>query len=69
VSVYESSAPAFARDSLRWSESPKRVAKYLANGRVMNDVLGLSYSQALAQLPEEEREDDVWPYNKTGPTN
>jgi hypothetical protein len=69
VSVYESSAPAFARDSLRWSESPKRIAKYLDNGRVMKDVLGLSFSQALAQLPEEEREDDVWPYNKTSPTN
>jgi hypothetical protein len=69
VNVYESSAPAFARESLRWSESPRRVERYLGNGRVMSDVLGLTLKQALAQLPEAERDDDVWPYNKAPSTN
>merc|ERR1712151_252039 len=33
VSVYESSAPAFARDSLRWSASQKNIDRYHRNGR------------------------------------
>jgi hypothetical protein len=68
VSVYESAAPAFARESLRWSESPRRIEKYLSNGREMRDVLGLTLKQALAQLPEDERDDNVWPYSNKAPS-
>jgi len=65
VSVYESQAPMFARDSLRWSENPDNIEKYLKNGRKMKDVLGLSLGQAIAQIPESESNDMVWPYNQT----
>jgi hypothetical protein len=64
VRVYESTAPAFARDSLRWSENPTNVETYLANGRRMVDVLGLTAEEAEAQLPESEANDFVWPYNQ-----
>lgn len=63
VNVYESSAPSFARESFRWSASAKNIQKYLDNGREMKDVLGLSLRQSLKQLPPDEAEDDVWPYN------
>jgi len=62
VSVYEGSAPAFARDSLRWSENPANVEKYVRDGRVMRDVLGREYSDATSDLPEDELHDDEWPY-------
>ena len=65
VRVYESAAPAFARDSLRWSADPANIQAYLDNGRRMEDVLGLSLGEALSQLPPEEANDDVWPYNQT----
>jgi hypothetical protein len=55
VSVYESQAPQFARESARWSENPENITRYLENGRTMSDVIGLSLNQALAQLPEEEK--------------
>ena len=67
VSVYERTAPAFARDSLRWSANPSNVEKYLQNGRKMTDVLGLNFSQHCAQLPDDELNDDEWPYNLTEP--
>ena len=66
VSVYEGSAPAFARDSYRWSADPKNIDKYVEAGYKMNDVLGLSLGSALAQIPEEEANDDVWPYQHYG---
>jgi hypothetical protein len=62
VSVYEGSAPAFARESYRWSADPTNIEKYLANGRRMNDVLGVHLRDAQRQIPEEEAYDDVWPY-------
>ena len=65
VRVYESSAPAFARDSLRWSENLQNIEAYIANDRVMTDVLGLSLQDALLQLPTGEAYDTVWPYNET----
>jgi hypothetical protein len=46
VRVYESSAPAFASDSLRWSADPSNIQTYIQNGRRMNDVLGLQLEQA-----------------------
>ena len=63
VAVYERSATKFARDSLRWSENPKNIERYIKNGRKMKDVLGLSFSQATKQLPEAELDDDDWPHN------
>jgi hypothetical protein len=65
VRVYESTAPAFARESLRWSANPKNIDIYIRNGREMKDVLNLSYNKAVAQLPQDEMEDYEWPYHKT----
>lgn len=62
VRVYEGAAPAFARDSYRWSADGKNINEYIKNGRKMRDVLGLSLSQALGQIPEEEASDNIWPY-------
>lgn len=62
VRVYEGSAPAFARDSYRWSEDPRNIKDYLDNGHRMVDVLGLSLGHALGQIPENEASDIVWPY-------
>lgn len=64
VRVYESTAPNFARDSLRWSENSKNVEEYIEAGRVMKDVLGLTLQEAREQIPAEEANDDVWPYNR-----
>eukprot|EP00295_Goniomonas_pacifica_P003086 CAMPEP_0175815890 /NCGR_PEP_ID=MMETSP0107_2-20121207/6211_1 /TAXON_ID=195067 ORGANISM="Goniomonas pacifica, Strain CCMP1869" /NCGR_SAMPLE_ID=MMETSP0107_2 /ASSEMBLY_ACC=CAM_ASM_000203 /LENGTH=269 /DNA_ID=CAMNT_0017127969 /DNA_START=15 /DNA_END=824 /DNA_ORIENTATION=+ len=62
VSIYESSATMFARDSARWSENPKNIERYLANGRVMSDVIGVPLSRAVRDLPSSEANDHVWPY-------
>lgn len=62
VSVYEGSAPKFARESFRWSENPANVKKYIRDGRVMKDVLGKGYSKSTRALPEDELYDDEWPY-------
>lgn len=64
VRVYENSAQQFARDSWRWSADPSNIEAYLQNGRVMKDVLGLSLEEAEDQIPEEELNDYVWPYNQ-----
>jgi len=63
VNVYERSAPAFARDSYRWSANPENIQKYIDDGYEMKEVLGLSLGKALEQIPEEEANDDVWPYH------
>eukprot|EP00978_Attheya_sp_CCMP212_P007924 scaffold18416_cov63-Attheya_sp.AAC.1 len=63
MNVYERTAPMFARESFRWSANPQNIQTYLDNNKTMTDVLGLSYRQALRQLPKEEREDSEWPYN------
>merc|ERR1712157_524965 len=63
--VYESSAPPFARDSLRWSADPANLKEYAANGHCMKEVLGLTLEEAEAQIPLEEANDFVWPYNMT----
>merc|ERR1712224_969440 len=55
VSVYESTAPPFARESFRWSADPANIERYLANGRQMEPgVVDVGARQALAQLPPEE---------------
>lgn len=64
VAKYETRATMFARDSYRWSADPKNVEDYLSRGRKMHDVIGLTFDQALAQIPDEESYDDVWPYTR-----
>lgn len=64
VRVYENLAPLFARDSFRWSENKENIKKYKKRGRKMKDVIGISMRTALAQIPEDEANDVVWPYNK-----
>jgi hypothetical protein len=62
VSVYEGSAPPFARESARWSAEPSNVQAYIAAGRRMPDVEGISRRDAIQQLPQSERDDHQWPY-------
>jgi hypothetical protein len=64
VRVYESTAPPFARESLRWSEDPSNIEEYIANGREMKGVLGLSLKEAKDQLPRSELQDVEWPYHR-----
>eukprot|EP00980_Cylindrotheca_fusiformis_P024496 scaffold11961_cov122-Cylindrotheca_fusiformis.AAC.8 len=64
ISVYEGTATMFARDSFRWSAKQTNIDRYIKNGRAMNDVLGLNYRQSIKSLPENELEDDDWPYFK-----
>lgn len=69
VRVYESNAPMFARDSFRWSASPKNIERYIhLDGRKMTDVIGLDFNTALSQLPPSEVHDIEWPYNRTPKT-
>ena len=64
VRVYESKAPIFARESLRWSASPENIHRYIhEDNREMKDVLGQDYETALSQLPPFESNDAEWPYN------
>lgn len=62
IAVYERTATLFVRDSLRWSDDKEAVQNYLDNGRVMEDVFNLRFSEALLQLPENER-NSQFPYN------
>ena len=64
VRVYENSAPAYARDSFRWSANRENIETYVANGRKMVDVIGISQTQAEMQIPQSEVHDMVWPYNQ-----
>ena len=68
VSVYEAAAPPFARESMRWSAEPANTRAYLAAGRTMPEIMGLSHEDALATLPPAERAHSPpskgtdWPY-------
>lgn len=68
VSVYEGTAPAFARESARWSADPANIQAYLDAGRRMLDVAGSSPAEAFDQLPPHERTytgstaGNAWPY-------
>lgn len=64
IGIYESHSPVFTRESLRWSADSKNLERYVANGRRMVAVLGLSLEEAMQQLPEEESSDAVWPYGR-----
>jgi len=61
VSVYESTATQFARESARWSADPKNIEKYISNGNHMGDCIGVGLSSALKCLPPDER-GGSWPY-------
>lgn len=68
MSVYERTAPAFARESARWSTDPANVQAYLDAGRRMLDVEGSSPAEAFDKLPPHERTytgstaGNAWPY-------
>ena len=62
VSVYERTAPAFARAAFRWSANPSNLRDYMDQGRLMDDIIGISYTDALDQIPKEEAHDRAWPY-------
>jgi hypothetical protein len=70
VSVYEGSAPPFARESLRWSADPTNIQAYRDARNRMPDIMGLSKTAALATLPAEERiytgsvAASHWPYEQ-----
>ena len=69
VKVYERSAPAFARESARWSLDRNNIDNYLKNGNQMgedvmgSDGLGVSLRTALAHIPQQESRDSFWPYH------
>lgn len=66
VSVYEQTATQFARESFRWSADPANIARYIASGNRMQDVIGVRLEAALRDLPQEERGDARgrdWPYS------
>lgn len=72
VSVYENSAPMFARESMRWSADPNNIETYqqaLTYPAKMPGVIGVGLQQAAARLPDDERlytgsryEQPSWPY-------
>ena len=67
--VYENTAPAFARESFRWSGSARNIDEYIhRHDRKMKDVLGLDFQSAISQLPASELNDFEWPYNQTPKT-
>jgi hypothetical protein len=69
VRVYEHTAQMFARDSYRWSANPDNIQQYLANGRGMPEIMGLSLSNAKKQIPAADVADVDWPYVVRNPWN
>ena len=68
VSVYERTAPPFARESARWSLDPVNIAAYVAAGK-MPGIDSVSLRDALLSLPAAERDytgssanPRLWPY-------
>ena len=71
ISVYSSKAPPFTRDSVRWSEDPTNIQRYLDAGRMMTDVIGKDVDRELAKLPAAEQvytgsraRNPAWPYEQ-----
>lgn len=71
VSVYERTAPMFARDSARWSLDAANIQKYKDDGLRMSGIVGLRLEEALQQIPEDERRYTgsnarvlLWPYGE-----
>eukprot|EP00013_Stygamoeba_regulata_P010235 CAMPEP_0177681966 /NCGR_PEP_ID=MMETSP0447-20121125/31006_1 /TAXON_ID=0 /ORGANISM="Stygamoeba regulata, Strain BSH-02190019" /LENGTH=161 /DNA_ID=CAMNT_0019191435 /DNA_START=407 /DNA_END=892 /DNA_ORIENTATION=+ len=58
--VYDRAAPAFTRDSLRWSAKEENIQEYLVH-REMKDITTVSQSKAFLQIPSEEL-NDSFPY-------
>ena len=73
VSVYERSAPPFAREAARWGRDRANIDAYVARGRTMPDVADTS-PRALDALPADERvytgsdaRPKRWPYDDPNP--
>ena len=62
VRVYERMAPAFARESARWSADPQNIQDYESGGFQMTDILETSSAAAFDSIPESEANDPYWPY-------
>jgi hypothetical protein len=69
VSVYERTAPPFAREALRWSADAGNVAAYEATGRMADLDEGKSLADQRQGLPPHERDYTgssaallLWPY-------
>ncbi len=65
VRVYESSAPAFAREAWKWSDDVGNFEAYVEGGRTMKDLveLGEDVGKHVLTIPREEADDDIWPYD------
>lgn len=63
VSVYERTAPAFARDAARWSESEDNLKRYVEQGNTVREIMGVSLAEAAQQIPKSERTSH-WPYSR-----
>ncbi|CAE7535771.1 unnamed protein product, partial [Symbiodinium microadriaticum] len=61
-------APAFARESARWSENEANIAAYLNNSNTMgedvmgSDGMGVTLREARSILPDHEKRERHWPY-------
>jgi len=71
ISVYSGKAPPFTRDSMRWSEDPQNVQRYVKAGCYMDDVIGKNVDNELLKLPQEEQNytgsahrQPSWPYER-----
>lgn len=70
VSVYERTAPPFARESMRWSSDPANTQRYQDAGNAMPDIMGMDPRQAALTLPPDERAytgsvaGNAWPYEQ-----
>ncbi|GMI20636.1 hypothetical protein TeGR_g927 [Tetraparma gracilis] len=64
VRVYERRAPAFARDSYRWSDNPANLEAYAKDGK-MTDLMGMSATDHVSSILVEEARDAEWPYYMT----
>lgn len=64
VSIYERSAPQFARESARWSASPANIERYRANRNMMEaSLFRMQVNAAIEELPADERDNATpWPY-------
>jgi hypothetical protein len=68
VRVYERRAPAFARDSYRWSDNPANLEAYAKDGK-MTDLMGMSATDHVSSILVEEARDAEWPYYMVRPTH
>jgi len=68
IRVYESTAPMFARESVRWSANQDNILKYREDGNRMTDIVDVNgdpatdFYSAKRGLPMSESSDWGWPY-------